>query len=62
MVNKEKTLVDTMVVKQDVGHSEPQYKKVILQFWSDGSVTWIKNEEPDKKDLYSFNVGDKSFL
>lgn len=35
-----KTLVDTLTVKQDVGSYEPVYKKAILEFWSDGSVTW----------------------
>ena len=37
----EKTLIDTIVVKQDVGGPYTQYKKAILQFWSDGTVTWV---------------------
>lgn len=43
----DKTLIDTLVVKQDVGSHEPRYRKAIIDFWSDGSVTWRPRETPD---------------
>ena len=42
----DKTLIDTLIVKQDVGSHEPRYKKAIIDFWSDGSVTWRPRETP----------------
>jgi hypothetical protein len=52
----EKTLVDTLVVKQDIGRYEPRYKKAIIDFWSDGTVTWRAREAVDlSTDSY---VGD----
>lgn len=41
----EKTLVDTIKVKQDIGSHEPLFKRAKLQLWSDGSVTWEKLEQ-----------------
>ena len=40
----DKTLIDTVVLKQDIGGPAPRFKKVKLLCWSDGSVTW---ETPD---------------
>ncbi len=44
-----KTLIDTLTVRQDVGFYEPQYKNAILDFWSDGSVTWRTPETGSRK-------------
>jgi hypothetical protein len=41
----EKTLVDTIKAKQDIGSYEPLFKRVELQLWSDGSVTWTQLEQ-----------------
>ena len=38
----DKEIVDTIEVAQDVGFYEPSWKKVKLNLWSDGSVTWEK--------------------
>jgi len=55
----EKTLIDTIVVKQDVGGPYTQYKKAILQFWSDGTVTWVaRSAEKQEKHPNAFYIGD----
>lgn len=52
MPENEKTLVDTLTVAEDVGGPFPAYKKAIIQFWSDGTVTWVPREHPDPNKYY----------
>jgi hypothetical protein len=39
-MDETRELVDTVTVRQDVGGPYPRYKHVVLQLWSDGSVSW----------------------
>jgi len=56
----EKTLVDTMILQQDIGTCEAHYKKAIVDFWSDGSVTWRKREGSENPEFFGPTyVGDK---
>lgn len=59
-------LIDTMVVREDIGSYEPRYKKAILQFWNDGTITWTpRDPSPDfnpysqQDDVY---VGDPELV
>jgi hypothetical protein len=56
------TIVDTVELTQDIGTSEPVFKRVILQLWSDGRVTWAPREVPQYYNAYSWQdtryVGD----
>jgi hypothetical protein len=39
-MDETRELVDTITVRQDIGGPYEIYKKVVLQLWSDGSVSW----------------------
>lgn len=55
----EKTLVDTLVVKQDIGSHEARYKKAIIDFWPDGTVTWRARDAAElSTDSYDSYIGD----
>lgn len=45
----EPTLVQVMVIEQDIGSFEPEYRKAQLSLWSDRSVTWDWIAEPSNR-------------
>lgn len=59
---EEKELVDTLEVRQDIGSYEPVFKRAILHFWSDGSVTWVPRPQTFDRGVPKFQrdrfVGD----
>lgn len=57
------SLVDNITVTEDVGREFPVHKKVILQLWSDGTVTWVPRRPRSQSDLAQYSpdyyVGDE---
>jgi hypothetical protein len=61
-------LVDEILVSQDIGSYEAVYKVGILQFWSDGQISWRpRKPEEFPRDWNPINVqmpryiGDPTF-